>query len=359
MNGTSQHLTLEEMTGDTELSPGTRAHLATCAACAAEASEWAAVASGIRFFVAGVHPSRVLLPELDESAPAGWNRHRLGRVLPYAAAAVIALSAGGYGLASALGGSGHQAPAQRASLLSTGCPQVLLAAGRLTAVTGNDLTLTPSSGDSVTVVTSQNTTFTRLAAGTVSDIADGDSALVSGTLAGSPHTGGTLTATSVSVTFPGPSVMISEGGPGTDVATGTVTGVTGSGFTLQQRNGARFTVVLSASAAVVVEEHVSLTQLQVGQYTTAAGSAGSDGTLVAEAVSQQDVPQSVWSKIQPTAPKAPAGTPGLNIATPGAPGSGGQVSGQVPGGLAQSSGSRSGSCQPGTLTMDYLVHDAS
>jgi hypothetical protein len=352
MNGTSQHLTLEELTGDTELSPGARAHLATCAVCAAEASDWAAVASGIRLVVAGFRPrpglpDRVLV-ELD-----GGSR-RVSRILPYAAAAVLALSAGGYGLASALSGSGHQALAQRASLLATGCPQVMLAAGTLTAVTGNDLTLTPSSGGSVTVVTSQNATFTRLAAGTVSDIADGDSALVSGTLAGSPRTGGTLTATSVSVMFPGPSVITSEGGPGTDVATGTVTGVTSSGFTLQQRDGARFTVVISASAAVVVEEHISLTQLQIGQYTTAAGSAGSDGTLVADAVSQQDVPQSVWSKIQPTAPKAPAGTPGLNIATPGAPGSGGQVPGQVPGGQTQA-----GSCQPGTLTMDYLVHDAS
>ena len=355
MNGTSQHLTLEELTGDTELSPGARAHLAACAVCAAEASDWAAVASGIRLVVAGFRPrpglpDRVLL-ELDEAAPGGSRR--VSRLLPYAAAAVLALGAGGYGLASVLSGTGHQAPAQRASLLATGCPQVMLAAGTLTTVNGDDLTLTPSSGGPVTVVTSQNTTFTRLTTGTASNITDGDSALVSGTLAGSPQTGGTLTAASVSLMFPGPSVFTMSGGPGIDVVTGTVTGVTGSGFTLQERSGAQFSVVVSASTTVVVEEHTSLSQLQVGQYTTAAGSAGSDGTLLADAVSQQGVPQSVWSKIQPAAPKAPAGTSGLNLATPGAPGSGGQV----PGGLAQGSGGRPASCEPSTLTMDYLVHD--
>jgi hypothetical protein len=343
MNGTSQHLTLEQLTS--ELTPAARAHLAGCAECTAQASDWAAVARGTRLIVDSFQPA-----DLDFFVqPAARGRRRM---LPYAAAAaVLALSAGGYGLAAALGGSGPQAAPGRAAttgLIATGCPRVMLTAGKLTAVNGDDLTVTPSAGSPVTVVTSPGTTFTRLAAGTVSDITDGDNALVAGTTAGSPQTGGTLTAASVSLLFPGPSAMTSWGGPGTDVETGTVTGVTGSGFTLRSANGARFSVIVSAGTAVVVEEHVSLSQLRVGEYTTAAGSTGSGGSLRADAISQQAVPQSIWDKLKPRAPKAPVGGPAISVTLP-APGSGGQPSGQLSG----------GDCQPGTLTMDYLVHDAS
>jgi hypothetical protein len=373
MNSTTPHLTLEELTGDTELSADARAHLAICGPCAAEAADWAAVASGTRLLVAGFRPEPDLLIELP------GRRNRVHRMLPYAAAAAIVLGAGGYGLTSVFGGTGDRTGAWHPTttgLIVTGCAHVMLASGTVTAVNGDDITLTPSSGNPVTVETSANTAFTRLAAGTTSDIADGDDVMVAGTLTGSLSAGGTLTATGVSITTAEPSVSVMAQGPGFDVAAGTVTDVTGSGFTLRARNGAQFSVVISASTPVVVEEQTTLSQLQVGEYTTAAGSDGSDGTLAANAVSQQSVPQSEWSKFQPITLKVPAGATGSNISASGGPGSTGPVSTQLPGGPSSPgplssgsvssqlpgsppSGSLFGTCQPSTLTMDYLVRGAS
>lgn len=354
MNDTSQHLTLEQLTGDAALSPTARAHLTECPRCEAEVHDWATVASATRLLTADGQPCPDLLDRIlrdaDRAVPAKRNR-----MIPYAAAAAaIVLSAGGYGLTSALTGTGHQSTPRHAvttgKLIPTGCAQTQLAAGQLTAVTGVDLTL-GSGSDAVTVVASQDTTFTRLATGTVSDIADGDHAIVAGTPEGSTQAGDTFTATAVMVTFPGPSVL-SAPFPGPDVLFGTVTAVTGSGFTLHKGNGTQVDVVLPASAAVIAEEHATLSQLQPGKFTTAVVSAGPDGTLNADAVSQQDVPQSVFSKLWPT---APADAPTQNTAPPGAPGSDGRVSGQPRSGQPQGSGAQPGSCDPSALTMAYLV----
>jgi hypothetical protein len=353
MNDTSQHLTLEQLTGDAALSPTARAHLTECPRCEAEVRDWAAVANATRLITADGQPCPDLLDRILRDADRAVAAKR-NRLIPYAAAAAaIVLGAGGYGLTSALTGAGHQSTQRHAvttgKLISTGCRQTLLAAGQLSAVNGDDLTLGSGSG-AVTVVASQDTTFTRLATGTVSDIADDDHAIVAGTPEGTPQVGGTFAATAVMVTFPGPSVL-SAPFPGPDVLFGTVTDVTGSGFTLHEENGAQVDVVLSASTAVIAEERTMLSQLQLGKFTTAAGSAGPDGALNAGAVSQQDVPQSVFSKLWPPAPTAPA----QNTATPGAPGSDGRVSGRPRRGQPQGSGAQPDSCERGALTMAYLV----
>jgi hypothetical protein len=89
-------------------------------------------------------------------------------------------------------------------------------------------------------------------------------------------------------------------------------------------------------------------RLEAADAQDAAQNVGPDGTLNAGAVSQQDVAQSVFSKLWPPAPTAPAGTPG-------APGSDGRVSGQPRSGQPQGSGARPDSCDPSGLTMAYLV----
>ena len=353
MNDTSQHLTLEHLTADAALSPTARAHLTECLRCEAEVHDWAAVASAIRLLTADSQPCPDLLDRIlrdaDRVVPAKRNR-----MIPYAAAAVaIVLSAGSYGLTSALTGAGHQGPPRHpvttGKLIPTGCGQIQLATGQLTAVTGDDLTLGSGTG-AVTVVASQATTFTRLATGTASDIADDDYAVVAGTPEGSPQAGGTFAATAVMVTFPGPSV-ISAPLPGADVLFGAVTDVTGSGFTLSEGNSTQANVVLSASTPVIAEEHATLSQLQLGNFITAVGGVGPDGTLNADAVSQQDVAQSVFSKLWPPEPNAP--TP--STATPGAPGSDGRIARQPPSDQPLGSGNQQDSCEPSALTMAYLV----
>jgi hypothetical protein len=177
---------------------------------------------------------------------------------------------------------------------------------------------------------------------------------VAGTPEGSPQAGGAFTATAVMVTFPGPSVL-SAPLPGPDVLFGTVTDVTGNGFILREGNGTKADVALSASTAVIAEEHTALSQLQLGKFTTAVGSAGPDGTLNADAVSQQDVPQSVFSKLWSPEPNTPADAPTRNAATPRAPGSDGRIPGQPRSGQPQGSDARPDSCDPSVLTMAYLV----
>jgi hypothetical protein len=361
MNDTSQHLTLEQLTGDAALSPTAGAHLTECPRCEAELHDWAAVANATRLLTADGQPRPDLLDRILRDADRAVLAKR-NRMNPYAAAAAaIVLFAGGYGLTSALSGAGHQSTPRHAlttgKLIPTGCGQIQLATGQLTAANGDDLTLRYGSG-AVTVVASQDTTFTRLATGTVSDIADDDYAIVAGTPEGSPQAGGTFTATAVMATFPGPSVL-SAPFPGPDVLFGKVTDVTSSGFTLHEGSGVQVDVVLSASMAVITEEHTTLSQLQLRKFTTAVGSAGPDGTLSAAAVSQQDVPQSVVSKLWPPEPTAPAGAPTLNTATPGAAGSDGRVARQPRSSQPQGSGAQPDSCEPGALTMAYLVRGTS
>ena len=356
MNDTSQHLTLEQLIGSAALSPTALAHLTECPRCEAELHDWAAVASATPLITADSQPCSDLLGRILREAD-GAPAAKRNRMTPYAAAAAaIILGAGGYGLTSALTGAGHQSTPRHAvtadKLIPTGCGQTQLAAGQLTAVAGDDLTLGTGPG-AVTVVASEDTTFTRLATGTVSDIADDDHAIVAGSPGGSPQAGATFTATAIMVTFPGPS-LLSAPLPGPDVLFGTVTDVTGGSFTLREWNGTQVDVVLPATTTVIAEERTTLSQLQLGNFTTAVGSAGADGTLNADAVSQRDVPQSVYSKLWPPAPTAPA----HNTATPGASGSGGSVSGLARSGRPQGAGADRGSCDPIALTVAYLVPGA-
>jgi hypothetical protein len=346
MNGTSQHLTLEELTGDAELSAAAREHLATCAGCGAEARDWAAVARGARLIVSASQPSPPLLGRvLNALDAAPRTRRNWRRALPYAAAAAAVVLAGtGYTLAGTLGSTAPQAGhVTTMGLTATGCTGLDLAAGTLTAVNGDDLVIRTASGRTVTVTTSAATTLRRVEAGSTSDIADGAQVLVTGTSAA-----GTLTATSVTI-MPGTVTQPQSPGGGLGAAglvAGTVADASASGFTVVAADGTRYAVTVSDATTVITTASIGAGQLQLGETTTASGTAGPGGTLTASTVEQLAVPAATWRKLRPPIPSPPPGVPTLKgLATPDAPGSGGLALNSL-------------GCTPAAVSTSYLLTSA-
>ena len=353
MNGTSQHLTLEELTGDAELSAAAHAHLATCAHCSAEAQDWAAVADGARLIVSASRPSPPLFGRVLSALDAAPRARRNGRraLLPYAAAAtVIVLGAGGYGLSSALGsGATHVGRGTTAAeLTATGCTGLDLAAGTLNGVSGagasdRDLVLTTTSGRPVTVTTSAATTLLRVEAGNLGDISNGSRVLVTGTSAGD-----ILIATSVAI-MPGTVTEPPSPGGGLGAAgivTGTVADANASGFTVVAMDGHRYGVTVSDATTVITTARINASQLRLGETTTASGAAGSGGTLTASTVEQLAIPAATWRKLRPSIPSAPAGVPPLSgLPAPSAPSSGGLALNSL-------------GCAPAAVTTSYLLASA-
>jgi len=297
----TSHLTFEE------LIDGTREH-GDCQRCRDEADAWATVREGVRLRdSAAVPPDGVLgsvLAELDQPPARRRNLKPLS-----AAAAVVVLAAGGYGVASAVGhgtgatrvgatrtGATHTGT-QNATLTATGCTGLELAGGTLARTTGNDLVITRVAGNQVTVTTTQTTAIYREITGTLGDIKDGQRVLVNGSLHGSA-----LTATTVSVlpgTVASPATPPELGGLGTGLATGTVADAHPGGFTVLRPDGTRIAVTVAADVTVITTVRITVAQLITGKVTSAVGTAGADGTLAASTVEQDTVPAAIWAKVRP------------------------------------------------------------
>jgi hypothetical protein len=122
-----------------------------------------------------------------------------------------ALGASGAGGFAGAGGSGFEAPT---------------AEGTVSAISGDDLTVAPTSGSKVEVVMSSSTVVTRSGQGAAGTLGVGDSVEVRGTKAAD----GTVTATSITATAPGTSSAAGgEGGAASGGGTGGTT-VSGGGF---------------------------------------------------------------------------------------------------------------------------------
>jgi hypothetical protein len=351
MNTTSPHLTLGELT-----SPAAEAdeHLTACAECAAEAASWAAVAAGIQLIVSGTQPPSAVLDGVRRAVETDRRGMRRRPVLTAsAAAAAVALAAGGYGLSAALGPGGRHTPARAqvaAALTATGCSGIDLTKGTLKQVTGQDLVLTAPNGTAVTVTTSASTTILRGVIGSPGDIADGEHVQVKGTI-----TGGVIAASGIVVTpssSPAPPAPPAPAKPG--ITSGTVASAASGGFDVVTASGTRVRVTTSSSTRVRITERTSLSQLRTGDATSAVGTAGPDGTLAASTVAQgafvpplnPALPQPV-KPTRPTLSKLRAGLP-----TPLAK----QPSSALPG--TNSSGGlklNEFGCAPESITTSYLL----
>ena len=321
MNDTSQHLTLEELAGDSDLTATAQEHLSTCEHCWAQARDWAAVASGARHIIAGAQPSSAVLGNVMRALEQDNRTRRPGRtrkLLPYAAAAAVVLGAGGYGLTAALGsgtqGGGSGTPAGRAGavttaagLAATGCRSLDLTAGTLTQASGQKLIVTTSSGHRVPVTVSADTSFLRVRTGVLTDITDGARVMVVGDVSGGTVTATTVTILPETVTGPG---QLSGGGPGAEmVLAGAVSNASSTGFTVTNQ-GHSFQVTMSSATTVITTVRISASQLRIGETTTATGRATADGTLAASTVEQLDVPAATWRKMRPSIPAVPSGPSG-------------------------------------------------
>jgi hypothetical protein len=315
----TSHLTLDELigtpAGDREAVD--RAHLADCPRCRAEAAAWAAIGEGVRHRATATRPPsrQAALRRIDggtvAAPPAGTVAAAVrfrGRRTVLAAAAAVVLAAGGYGLAGGFSRAGHTArngPSAPAELTATGCSGLELAGGMLRSADGRTLVI-GANGTDLTVATSVSTSILREVVGSIRDITGGAHVLVTGIASG-----GTLRARFVgvlpaSVTAP---AAPGSGGLSIGLAAGTVTDAGKSGFTVVEQDGTRARVDMSSSVAVVTTVRASVSQLDIGAVTSAVGSAGSDGTVIASTVEQDAVPASVWGKARPPAPSVPAGLP--------------------------------------------------
>ncbi len=283
MSTTSPHLTLEELTSR---AADADEHLIACDACAAEAASWAAVAAGIQLIVSGTEPPSAVIDGVWRAIETGRRGMRRSPVLAAgAAAAVVVLAAGGYGLSATLGPGGQRTPARTlvaADLTATGCSGLELTKGILKQVTGQDLVLTAPGGTTFTVTTSASTTILRGIIGRLADIADGEHVLVMGTL-----TGGVIAAGIIDITPSSSPVQSAPAKPG--IASGTVASAASGGFDLVTTSGTRVRVTSSSSTKVAITERASLSQLRIGQGTSAVGTAEPGGTLAASTVTQGPV----------------------------------------------------------------------
>lgn len=345
MNQMPPHLSLEALVAAArgeETDPPAAGHLATCGECAGEVRAWNAIAGGTRLLVSRYEaPSLVIdrtLAAIDDEpgsparpvAPAGTAsagtapRGLRGRRRAWlaAAAAVVLLGGVGYGVVRSVG-SGHPATRTGAALTATGCSSLKAVGGTLTSASGSTLTIKAADGDPVTVTTSQETTVLREVTGSLGDITDGVSVTVFGT-----NSGGRIDAKSVALRSGAavsqvkpPDAPGRHGGlsPRLGVASGTVTDVTGSGFTVEEADGSTIEVITSAATTVLTLVKSSIGQLKSGSLTSAVGDPGPNGTLAATMVEQDAL---AAAPVPPSPPKdLPSGLPkpGPGAAPPSPP----------------------------------------
>jgi anti-sigma factor RsiW len=297
-NTRSPHLGLEDLiagvtgqaTGD-----GAREHLATCERCRAEANRWDLVADGVRGLAAAA-PEVAQPARPRQAGPqvlAGPRRRTM--LAASAAAALVLVGAAGYGAAADL--TGHVPHTARTGTTTTtrtgtkataltavsGCAGLKQADGTLEQVNGSSLVIKTAGGQSVTVTTKAST-MASMARAPLSDITDGATVTVVG-----HSSDGAIAANRVNVGSPFrqpvSGSMTFRLLPGMAGAYGTASDVTTSGFTVVTSGGTRVPVTTSGSTAVRVF-HASLSQLQAGASTIAAGYVGPGGTLSATVVMQ-------------------------------------------------------------------------
>jgi hypothetical protein len=318
------HPSLDDLI-DAQSAPAVRAHLAACPACEAEARSWNTAADVMRRLWASAQPPSWdpgILPAAADAGPADRSLARLARNHRVLAActALILLAGGAYGAAAVLGGGRGPAagtPGTRTGTTSagitavSGCSRLQAVLGTLQQAGSSSITIRTSSGRSVTVAVPASATVTRLIDGSLSGLSDGQRVIVGGT-----DDNGTLAAATVTL-LPGSAPGIPRGAQtlpsGQSVgqllltlrhANGTVTGITGTGFTVAESDGTKVPVTTTGSTAVIMQVSSSPAQLRPGEQTVAVGTAGSNGTLTARQVEQLGVPTR-----QPGLPRANSGRP--------------------------------------------------
>lgn len=333
MNQEPSHLSPEELIAAARGEPTAllaAGHLAVCGDCAGEVRTWNAVAGGMRVRVArSTPPDRIIgqvLAAIDEEppqpapAPARRAIQPTGAARPgspghrylwlAAAAAVAVLAGGGYGASRVLGsaGSGHASAQADAALSATACSGLKATGGTLTSTGGSMLTIRATDGSSVTVTTSERTKVVREVAGTLGDITDGAPVTVFGTNSGRAIDAASVALRNETASSLGklPASPAGGGGPALQLglASGTAADVTGSGFTVDEPGGSRVQVTTSPATTVLTLVTSSIGELEVGKLTSAVGALGSDGTLAATMVEQDDL------TAPPAPPSPPQGLPG-------------------------------------------------
>jgi hypothetical protein len=258
-----------------------REHLVGCEHCQREANRWNLVAGGIRSLAAAA----------PETAQPARPRRTRGRVLsgPWRRAVLVTGSVAaalvllvGVGEVAGFVHVRLSGPGTGTVLTSvTGCSQIEQADGTLEQVNGSSLVIQTASGQPVTVTTTA-TTFVSLSGTLLSDITDGASVMVRGSISG-----GTIEAAIVTVGQPFSAVNP----PGFAPVQGTVADASTAGFTLVTSSGTRIPVTTSGDTLVIIP-HASPGQLPAGAAIFAVGQAGPDGTLSATAVAAVSHPPS-------------------------------------------------------------------
>ncbi len=306
------HLDIEDLllAADGELrDEGARAHLASCVVCRSDTDCWRTVGLGVRHVAAQAVPPPT---PVAEGASATSSGSRSPAVLPAAfwhaderlrrrvlvgavAAALLAVGAGVYGATVSQGGNGAPpgsppATAVRAGLTAVnGCPSLAAVTGTLEQLSGSELVIAASDGQSVAITTGASTRMIGSESnGTLEDISNGAQVAVSGTASDGTIAAATVTVGAIDTVKPFEPPQPS----GAPVKVGTVSGAHTGGFTVVSSGGTRTSVTTTASTAVIVLRTLAVQQLQLGRFTVAVGNtSGEGGTLVAGAIEQ--VPQPI------------------------------------------------------------------
>jgi hypothetical protein len=327
MKAEPAHLDIEELLAEatgTLLSDKAKVHLVACPACRRDAERWAIVARGARRLVAATPAPASYLPEDSSSGrsdshvgsyqrdahPTGNRRLSRRAYLGAAAAALLVVAAGSYGLLAGFGGPGSR-PATRggprtvlAGLTAVkGCSGLDETLGTLDEVVGPNLVVKTSDGQSVTVATSASTKVSREVSGSLDDVHDGAQVVVETT-----QSNGTTVAQSIGVgmgnvigklkQLPIPPVLpVKAGGtaiaPKLGLASGTVADASTGGFTVVEPDGTAVAVITTRSTTVTVLSAAGMSSLETGEFTVAVGTTRTSATLEADSVEQEAVSPSV------------------------------------------------------------------
>jgi hypothetical protein len=230
-------------------------------------------------------------------------RWGFGRKAAVAAGIAVALGAGGYGIAVAAAGQ-DAAPTGTAAGVPAGqfesgngsgagpmCGAISMrgVAGTLKSDNGSTLTVQTRGTTTRTVTTTSSTQVARIAAGSLTDVANGDQVAVAGSFANDTLTASTIavgTELTQNVNNPpsGSSLWASRG-----FTLGTVADRTSTGFTVVASNGSRVSVTAPSSAKVSTAVKIAVSALKIGQPVTASGTADSNGNISATRVEENDV----------------------------------------------------------------------
>jgi hypothetical protein len=367
MTAPAPHLGIEDLIAGLDNAPmddAAQMHLFSCPHCRSEAARWKTAADGVRTLVGSCDAPPWQSVDIF-SAPGGrphrrWRRSsrpntpRRRHMLAICTAALALLIGAAYEVGTLTspnspaptGAEPSASPAPGAYGVTgvSGCSGLEVAIGSLSAVgRGSTLEVASGGGAPVLAQTGGSTSIMREVNGSVDDIANGDLVGIRGST-----TNGTITPTAIGIApgdsdvvlIPPAQVAIPEptspgqrpAVPGLAVTIGTVQDVSADGFTLVTAAGDR-TVTTPAATPVVQLIDSGVVGLQAGDTTAIVGTAGADGTLVAESVVQED--------------------PGINNTSSAAVPSGPLLATfHVPGSARSISG---GQCSPSTIAANVLA----